>query len=170
MLNVFKLRRLNIIVIVCKVSWVGGLSGNWRSTDETFRKQRTRYLKDFVNGTKQQPMNHLQLHSLMYRNGWKNSKAIQMKKCTRLRQSVGNWKRNMETAYDSHLVRVDHLLCRSMKRQIKSYLKVHWRQCRIVVTLRKIWKTSFSLAKGLHNVCKKAVNAKNSILILATLL
>ena len=29
-------------------------------------------LKDFVNGTKQQPTNHLQLHSLMYRNGWKN--------------------------------------------------------------------------------------------------
>ena len=26
-------------------------------------------LKDFVNGTKQQPMNHLQLQSLMYRNG-----------------------------------------------------------------------------------------------------
>ena len=26
-------------------------------------------LKDFVNSTKQQPMNHLQLQSLMYRNG-----------------------------------------------------------------------------------------------------
>ena len=56
----------------------------------TFRKQRTRYLTDFVNGTKQQPMNHLQLHPLMYRNRWKNSKAIQMKKCTRLKQSIGN--------------------------------------------------------------------------------
>ena len=67
-------------------------------------------LKDFVNGTKQQPMNHLQLHSLMYWNWWKNSKAIQMKKYTCLRQSIGNWKQNMETAYDSRLVRVDHLL------------------------------------------------------------
>ena len=47
-------------------------------------------LKDFVNGTKQQLMNHLQLHSLMYRNGWKNSKVIQMKKYTCLRQSIGN--------------------------------------------------------------------------------
>ena len=76
----------------------------------------------------------------------------------------------METAYDSRLVRVDRLLCCSMKRQIKSYMKVHWKQFRIGVPLRKIRKTSFSLAKRLHNVCKKAVNVKNSILILATLL
>ena len=143
MLNVFKLRRLNIIAIAYNVSWMGGQSGNWRLTDKTFRKQRTRYLKDFVNSAKQQPMNHLQLHSLMYRNGWKNSKTIQMKKCTRLRQSIRNWKWNMETAYDSRLVSVNYLLCCSMRRQIKSYLKVHWRRCRIVVTLRKIWKTSF---------------------------
>ena len=122
-------------------------------------------LKDFVNGTKQQPTNHLQLHSLMYRNGWKNFKAIRMKNYTCLRQSIGNWKRNMETAYDSRHVRVDHLLCCSMKRQIKSYLKVHWRRCLIVVTLRKIWETSFSLAERLHNVCMKAVNVKNIILI-----
>ena len=114
-----------------------GLSGDQRSTDETFRKQRTCYFKDFVNGTKQQPMNRLHLHSLMYRNGWKNSKVVQMKKCTHLRQSE-NCKRNMETAYNSRLVRVGHLLCCSMKRQIKSYLKVHWRQCGIVVMLRKI--------------------------------
>ena len=33
------------------------------------------------------------------------------------------------------------------------------------LTLRKIWKTSFSLAKRLDNVCKKAVNVSNSILI-----
>ena len=43
-------------------------------------------------------------------------------------------------------------------------------ECRIVVTLRKIRKTLFSLAERLHNVCKKAVNVKNSILIPATLL
>ena len=101
---------------------------------------------------------------------WKNSKAIQMKKCTRSKQSIGNWKQNMETAYDSRRVRVDHLLCCSMKRQIKSYFKVHWRRCWIVVTLRKIWKASFSLAERLHNACKKAVIVKSSVLILATLL
>ena len=168
MLTVFELRRLNIITIPCNVSWVGGLSGNHRLTDKTFRKQRTCYLKDFVNGTKQQPMD--QLHSFMYRNELKNSKAIQMKKCTRLRQSIENWKRNMETVYDSCLVRVHHLLCCSIKRQIKSHLKVHWRWCRIVVTLRKIWKTLFPLIERLHNVCKKVVDVKNIILILATLL
>ena len=57
------------------------------------------------------------------------------------------------------------LLCCSMKRQIKLYLKVHWRRCRIVVTLGKIWEASFSLAERLHKVGKKAVNVKNSILI-----
>ena len=90
MLNVSELRRLDVIAIACNVSCMECLSANRRSTDETFRKQRTRYLTDFVNGTKQQPMNHLQLHPLMYRNRWKNSKAIQMKKCTRLKQSIGN--------------------------------------------------------------------------------
>ena len=37
-------------------------------------------------------------------------------------------KAKQETAYDSRLVSVNHLLCCSMKRQIKSYLKVHWRR------------------------------------------
>ena len=49
----------------------------------------------------------------------------------------------METAYNSRLERVNHLLCCSMKIQTKSYLKVHWRRCQIAVMLRKISKTLF---------------------------
>ena len=74
----------------CMQRFLSGRSVRESNVNRRNFQEAKKTLKDFVNGTKQQLMNHLQLHSLMYRNGWKNSKVIQMKKYTCLRQSIGN--------------------------------------------------------------------------------
>ena len=74
----------------CMQRFLSGRSVRELNVNRRNFQEAKKRLKDFVNGTKQQVMNHLQLHSLMGRNEWKNSKVIQMKKYTCLRQSIGN--------------------------------------------------------------------------------